>query len=309
MEITPQNLDFLFKEYSSAYELGFANRQVYWQEIADRLPSSTEANTYGWLAEIPGFREWIGPRVFHNLASRSYQVVNKDWDDGFTVSKNKIADDQYGIYSNYSRLLGDAAKGLWDQLVFDQLLAGETTTCFDGQFFFDTDHPVDLDSDAKGTYSNLYTAKPLTAANISFLSTKMLSYKGESGRSLQLHPDLVLAPPELGLDLASALAPVVSSNNAAVPNPLTLLQGIGGGRPVRGLIIPQLSQDPGSYYVVCTTKLKPVILQVRQEPNFVQRTDPQLDPVFYRKEYEFGADARGNAGYGLPVTIIKAKIS
>jgi phage major head subunit gpT-like protein len=304
MQITPANLSFLFNQFKTDYELGFANRTVNWPSVATRIPSSTEMNTYGWLGEIPGFREWIGPRVFHNLASRSYSIINKDWEDGFTVSRNKVEDDQFGIYSQQSNLLGDAAKGLWDQLVFDTLQAGASTVCYDGQFFFDTDHPNNLDDDGAGTYANLFGTKPITPTNLAFLSNKMLAFKGESGRSLEIYPNLLIVPPSLAMDAATALAPVVASNNAAIPNPL--ISGIAGGRPLTVLVVPRLENEPTIYYLVSTAKLKPIILQVRKEPDIVQRTDTAQDNVFYRKEFEYGADARGNAGYGLPFTAIRA---
>lgn len=304
MQITPAALSFLFNQFKTDYDLGFANRTVNWPSLAERIASTTEMNTYGWLAEIPGFREWIGPRVFHNLASRSYSIVNKDWEDGFTVARNKIEDDQFGIYSRHSQLLGDAAKALWDNLVFDTLQAGASALSFDGQYFFDTDHPINIDDAGAGTYANLFTAKPINPTNLAFLSNKMLAFTGESGRSLEIYPDLLVVPPSLALDAATALAPVVASNNAAIPNPL--ISGIAGGRPLKVLVVPRLENQPTVYYLLSTQRLKPIILQVRKEPEIIQRTDAAADNLFYRKEFEYGADARGNAGYGLPFTAIRA---
>lgn len=301
---TPQALEFLFTEFRNDYDMGFKKRVALWDQIATRIPSITESNTYGWMAEIPGFREWIGPRVFHNIAARAYQVINKDWEDSFEVSRNKIADDQYGIYSQASQLLGDAAARLWDDLVFDALRAGASTVCYDGQFFFDTDHPVDIDSATGGTYSNNHTAKPLTAANLAGLQAIMMAFKGESGRSLEVVPDLLVVPPQLAIEAGLATQTPYAVGGVAVPNPLTT--GAVTGRPLRTLVVPRLSDQPTVYYLLSTDRLKPIILQVRKEPEFVQRTNPDMDNVFHRKVYEFGADARGNAGYGLPFTAIRA---
>jgi len=44
--------------------------------------------------------------------------------------------------------MGRAAAEFPDQLVFDLLAAGFTTECYDGQNFFDTDHPVRPDPSA-----------------------------------------------------------------------------------------------------------------------------------------------------------------
>jgi phage major head subunit gpT-like protein len=106
------------------------------------------------------------------------------------------------------------------------------------------------------------------------------------------------------MDAATALAPVVASNNAAIPNPL--ISGIAGGRPLKVVVVPRLENEPTVYYLLSTQRLKPIILQVRKEPEIIQRTDPAMDNLFYRKEFEYGADARGNAGYGLPFTAIRA---
>lgn len=304
MQITPAALNFLFQRFSKDYELGFASRAIHWPQIAERIPSTTEMNTYGWMAEIPGFREWIGPRVFHNLAARSYSIINKDWEDGFTVARNKIEDDQFGIYSRHAQLLGDAAKRLWDDLVFDALQAGNAVTGYDGQFFFDTDHPVNVDDGGAGTYSNSFTAKPITPANLADLSNAMMAIKGESGRSLENYPDLLVVPPSLALSAATALQPIIASSNAAIPNPL--VSGPGIGVKLDLLVVPRLENQPTVYYLLSTKRLKPIILQVRKEPQIVQRTDAAMDNLFFRKEYEYGADARGNAGYGLPFTAIRA---
>lgn len=45
--------------------------------------------------------------------------------------------------------------------------------------------------------------------------------------------------------------------------------------------------------------LKPLIFQQREAPNFVLQTDPQSDAVFLQKKFRFGAESRGNAGYGF----------
>jgi phage major head subunit gpT-like protein len=304
MILTPSGLNFLFTELKGDYDLGYKNRPNHWEQIALRIPSNTASNTYAWMAELPGFREWIGPRVFHNLATRRYEVINKDWEDSFEIPRNQIDDDQAGLYSQRSQLLGQAAGRLWDDLVFDALQAGTTATCFDGQYFFDTDHPVNVDDPGAGTYSNSVTATDLTAANLAVISAAMMEFKGESGRSMEVVPDLLIVPPQLAIKGGNALAPIMASNNAAIPN--VFASGVVTGKPLRMLVVPRLANQPTVYYLLATERMKPIVLQVRKEPQFVQRTDVTMDNVFHRKTYEFGADARGNAGYGLPFTAYRA---
>lgn len=45
--------------------------------------------------------------------------------------------------------------------------------------------------------------------------------------------------------------------------------------------------------------IKPIILQVRKEPEFVAQDNPQAENVFMRKKFRYGVDDRKNVGYGL----------
>lgn len=313
MELTPAALDYLFKQFQTDYARGYKARTQFWPRYAERVPSSTETNTYGWLAELPGFREWVGPRIMRNIASRVYALTNKDWEDSFTVSRNKIADDQYGIYSRNSELLGDAGGRLWDDLTTDALIAGTTALCHDGQYFFDTDHPVDQDDAGAGTYANAFTAKPLNAANLADLRSTMMAFKGESGKPLEVNATLLMVPPQLAVAAfeaaksnlyAAPVRNVAATENvaaAAVDNPQ---RGAWGDMEV--LVNPRLAAAPTVYYVLSTDRIRPIILQVRKEPELVARLDASMDNVFHRKEFEFGADARGVAGYTLPFLAIRA---
>jgi len=309
MQLTPANLDFLFTQFSSDYQRGFGNYTSKWQEFAERMPSSTELNTYGWMADLPGFREWIGARVMRNIALRSYTLRNKDWEDSFAVSRNSIEDDQFGLYSRSAELLGNAASRLWDDVITAVLQAGTTSICCDGQFFFDVDHPVDIDDAGSAVYSNIYTARPLTVNNIAYLKTQMAGFKGESGRSLEISPNLLIVPTALEFaayqsvvsnQYAQPVQNVAAAENVAavaLPNPYS--------SQIKVLVVPQLDNQPTVYYLADTKRLKPLILQVRKEPVIVQRTAPDMDNLFHRKEFEYGADARGNGGYGLPFTMVR----
>ena len=61
-----------------------------------------------------------------------------------------------------------------------------------------------------------------------------------------------------------------------------------------------LSGNGPTWYVLDTSRaLKPLIYQDRKKPNFVAMT-AETDPnVFTKAQYEYGVDARGNAGFGF----------
>ena len=66
------------------------------------------------------------------------------------VARDDIEDDTYGTYSPLFQELGRAAAVHPTELIYAALKVGFTTPCFDGQYFFDTDHP----DEAGNSHSN-----------------------------------------------------------------------------------------------------------------------------------------------------------
>jgi len=145
MQITPQNLNIVFNAFNAAFQRGLGQAPSQWSVVATRMPSTTKQEIYGWLGKIPGVRKWLGDRHVHGLAAHSYTITNEDWEQTVAVSRNDIEDDQYGLYAPMMQQMGQAAGAFPDELLFGLLTAGFDTACYDGQYFFDTDHPV-LDS-------------------------------------------------------------------------------------------------------------------------------------------------------------------
>ncbi|WP_126977463.1 Mu-like prophage major head subunit gpT family protein [Frigidibacter oleivorans] len=144
MKLTSAALDALRVGFKAHFQQAFdaeAGKADY-AKIAELVTSSAGEEKYGWLGELPGMREWIGPRVVHGLAEHDYAIKNKDFELTVAVSKNHIEDDTLGTYGTRFKTLGRAAARHPNQLVFGALAAGFATECYDGQFFFDTDHPV-----------------------------------------------------------------------------------------------------------------------------------------------------------------------
>ena len=104
--------------------------------------SSSKSNTYGWLGQFPQFREWVGDRVIKDMAAHGYEITNKLFESTVGVARTDIEDDDIGAYSMLFQEMGRAAAVHPDELVFALLAAGGSTLCYDGQNFFDTDHPV-----------------------------------------------------------------------------------------------------------------------------------------------------------------------
>lgn len=155
--ITPSLLTNLNTGFRADFQDAFdqARARSLYQRIATIVPSATASNTYGWLGQFPGFREWIGDRVIQDMAADGYQIVNKTWESTVGVKRTDIEDDLMGVYRPLMAEMGRAAAVFPDEQIFALLKAGESTLCYDGQNFFDTDHPVYPNVDGTGTAVNV----------------------------------------------------------------------------------------------------------------------------------------------------------
>lgn len=142
MIINQANLTALYKGFKTTFNEAFAGVKGTAERVSMPVPSSVAEETYGWLGVFPKMREWIGERHIKNLQAHGYTVKNKDFESSVEVDRNNIEDDQYGVYNPMMAEMGRSAAAHYDELVFALLASGFSTLCYDGQYFFDTDHPV-----------------------------------------------------------------------------------------------------------------------------------------------------------------------
>lgn len=154
MIVNSANLRSLYTGFSTAFQGGFGSVSPLYQRVATTVVSSTRSNEYGWLGQFPRMREWIGDRVIQNLSTYDYAIRNKSFESTIGVIRDDIEDDNLGIYTPIFSEFGRQSATFPDELVWALLAAGFSTLCYDGQYFFDTDHPV---LDAAG--------KPVSVAN------------------------------------------------------------------------------------------------------------------------------------------------
>ena len=216
MAITGERLRTLGVGFKASFMRGLGAAPSMFGLIATVVPSSNAAEEYGWLGKVPGVREWIGDRVIQNVSGHGYTIKNRDFESTVGVDRNDIEDDNLGLYGPLFDEMGRGVNVHKDQLVFELFARGNVTPCYDGQNFFDTDHPV-------------------------------LAADG-STESVSNYQD-------------------------------------GTGAP---------------WFLIDDTRaLKPVILQVRKEFEFVAKDNPTDDNVFHRREFQYGYDGRMNVGFGF----------
>jgi phage major head subunit gpT-like protein len=142
MLVNAANLDSLRVGFKTTYQKGLGQASTAYQRIATVVPSSTKEQKYGWLGRVPNVREWIGARAVQNLMQADYSIREKALELTIAVDRDDIETDNLGIYGPMFEEMGQSTGAQWDLMCFAQLKAGFAANCYDGQFFFDTDHPV-----------------------------------------------------------------------------------------------------------------------------------------------------------------------
>ncbi len=305
MQLTPTALRSLNTQFVSMFGKAYDGTEAWWSEVATEVPSSTKSNTYGWMAKRTRMREWLGERVIQNLASHSYAIENKDWELTIGVDRNDFKDDNLGVYNVPVQEMGEESKKHPDDLILDLMQTGHAQVCFDGQNFYDTDHPVDIRDASKGTQSN-YSASgmALNQTNLLTVVQTMMAYKGEDDRPMRVFPNVLDVPPQLwGTAKAllendliiQALQNVAGTENVAAGAVSNTTKGL-----LQVRVRPELANQPTAWYVHDTRKIvKPFVLQMRERPIIVARMNLNDDNVFWQKQYVWGVEARYNAGYAL----------
>ncbi len=142
MKIDAGMLDRVFTGFKALFNDGFAGAPAQWREVAMETKSATAKEIYGWLGEMPAIREWVGDRVVHQLGTHGFTLENKKFENTVSVKRETIEDDTVGLMAPLFRHLGRQTALFPDELVFGLLAEGYRMMCYDGQNFFDKDHPV-----------------------------------------------------------------------------------------------------------------------------------------------------------------------
>lgn len=261
-----------------------------YERIATIVPSESDEETYPWLGAVPSMREFKDERMPLGLLEHDYTIRNKTWESSIAVERAAIEDDKYGQIKLRVQSLAREAKRHVDELVFTLLAGGFAATCYDGQFFFDTDHV----SGESGTQSNKATSA-LDAAALQAAVTAMMKFKDDRGRFLGVVPDLLVVPPDLQWSAMELLESTYWPEEGATTQRMAsnVLKG-----KLDLLVSPYLT-DTNDWFVLSTKGvIKPVILQTRTPVEFAA-LEADSESGFMRDQYIYGVRARYNAGYGL----------
>lgn len=142
MIITPASLSGIYRSFKVLFNKTLAETKTQWKEVAMYQKVTSLENNYAWLGDFPTMREWIGDRIVKNLRDFDYTIKNKPFEATIAIPETALVYDQIGLHKPRIQQLAQSAEQHKDILLFSLLNNGFSELCYDGQNFFDTDHPV-----------------------------------------------------------------------------------------------------------------------------------------------------------------------
>ncbi|MGQ7818821.1 Mu-like prophage major head subunit gpT family protein [Metapseudomonas furukawaii] len=290
MLINKSSIQAAFVALKTLFNNAFQAAPSTWEKIAMKVPSKTGTNLYAWLSRFPRMQRWIGEKHVKALKAYKYAIENEDWEATVEVDRNDIEDDTLGIYAPQAQMAGHSAKQLPDQIVYEVVNGAFETLCYDGQYFFDTDHPVGGSSVSNRGKKKL-AIHSLAAAMASYGAARIAMGQviDEEGDPLDITPNILLVPKALE-DAARTLLTADRLEDGKANIYKGTAELVVSGR---------LKSDTAWFLLDTSRPVRPFIYQERKAPDFVQQTDMSSDDVFSRKKFKFGAEARAAGGYGF----------
>lgn len=118
-----------------------ANAGMRWIDgVANMFNSDQASETYNFIGQSPAMRQWIGNRAAKGFSGQGITIVNNHYEATIEVKKRDARRDKTGQIRARMEELADRGQTHWASLLSTLLLNGTSTVCYDGQYFFDTDH-------------------------------------------------------------------------------------------------------------------------------------------------------------------------
>ena len=152
MIVNSETVSLAFKGFQKVFTDAHMAAPSVYAQLAMTVASSSREETYGWMGAFPNMREWLGPRQIKNLEAHAFTLKNRKFESTVEITRDDLSDDRLGVFKPVFAEIGQAAKRHPDEMLFTLLASGFATNCYDGQFFFDVDHPV---SDADGNVQSV----------------------------------------------------------------------------------------------------------------------------------------------------------
>ena len=275
--------------------------------ITNLFTSDQDGEDYKWLGLPPVMREWVGGRNAKGFRENGIRIENLHFESTIEVLVRELRRDKSGQVMLRIQEMADRANTHWISLISTLIKNGESQVCYDGEFFFDTDHSEgdsgtqsnDISVDISALPAEIHGAA-VTAPSVEEMQqsifkgiTQITGFLDDQGEPVNetAQQFVVVVPTSLA----------VTANNATTMNRASGTQAqdlLPTNLNVSVIQNPRLNAWTDKFVVMRTdSRVKPFIRQ--------HETDVMLKAKAEGSEYEFdndahqyGIDTWRNVGYG-----------
>lgn len=277
--------------------------------LSNYFTSDQDSETYKWLGMVPQMREWIGGRNAKGFRDNGITIENKHFEATLEVLVRELRRDKTGQVLVRVRELAQRANAHWAKLLSTLILNGNASVCYDGQYFFDTDHAegdsgtqsnsISVDISAlPGAVHGSTTAPSVEETQGSIMSAiqAIYGFKDDQGEPLNENARnfLVMVPPSLWQPAMSAIYTPIAG---ALQSSLDQIRM--GGLTIIPVVNARLSTWTANFAVFRTdSEVKPFIRQ-EEEPIQMKAIAEGSELEFKEDKHHYGLDSWRNVGYGI----------
>lgn len=272
--------------------------------ISNLFQSDQESETYKWLGMSPTMREWVGGRQAKGFRDNGLTIVNKEFEATLEVLVKEMKRDKTGQVMLRVREMAERTNSHWAKLLSTLIMAGESGVCYDGQYFFDTDHS-EGDSGAQSNDLTLDIATP-TAPTTGEMETAilrsieaMLGFKDDQGEPINENARefLIMVPVPFMSASAAALGSQIIVDSSTSRSNTILTMGSLGGFNVSMATNPRLSWTTKFATFRTDGQVKSLIRQ-EEEPVSISAIAEGSELEFAENKHQYGVKASRNVGFG-----------
>lgn len=278
-------------------------------ETSNLFQSTQDEEEYVWLGMSPAMQKRVGGRNPKELREFDYNIRNDPYESTLRIKDEDMRKDKTGQLQIRIADHAQRANTHWASLLSTLMLNGETETCYDGQYYFDTDH-VEGDS---GTQSNIVevdiSALPVethgtttdpSVAEMQFALKKgvrrMTSFLDDQGEPFNEESKSfrVLS----GIGLADTIDQAIQTRGQ-VAETQTVMDAFKRSYAMANSANVRLNSWTEQFVIFRTDVAAKALIRQEEQGIRMSMLGPGSDNFFQNYEWLFGMDADRAVGYGL----------
>ncbi len=276
--------------------------------ISNYFPSDQDSESYPWLGMVPQMREWVGGRNAKGFRENGITIENKHFESTIEVLVKELRRDKTGQVMTRIRELAQRTNAHWASLLSTLIVNGASTDCYDGQYFFDTDHSegdsgtqsndisVDISALPASVHGSTTAPSPeeMQQAIVQGIA-QMMGFLDDQGEPMNENASgfLVMTPVSLWTTATKAVTMPAGTGVSEMQLP--------SGVSINVVANPRLDANSWTaQFAVFRTdsEIKPLIRQEESEVSLKAKAEGS-EYEFDNDAHQYGVDTWRNVGYGL----------